>query len=129
MKRLIVAAATVAALAPSVAVADHNHGADDHHAHTAAQTMLTASTPSDGAILAEAPRSLALMFEHPVVLQNLVITGPSGTVNTEFRRSEASAARYTIALPGGLAAGNYQARWSASGEGHQMNGVIRFVVQ
>jgi methionine-rich copper-binding protein CopC len=127
MRRFIIAAAL--ALAPGAALADHNHGGHDQHAHGAAQSMLAASTPSDGAVLAEAPRSLALMFAHPVALQSVVVTGPSGAVTTSFRQADAAAARYSIALPAGLAAGNYEARWTASGEGHHMNGVIRFAVQ
>jgi methionine-rich copper-binding protein CopC len=127
MRHFIIA--TALALAPGTALADHNHGGHDQHAHGAAQTMLAGSTPSDGAVLAEAPRSLALMFAHPVALQTVVVTGPSGPVTTGFRQADAAAARYTIALPAGLGAGNYEARWTASGDGHQMNGVIRFVVQ
>ena len=126
MKHLFIAAAL--ALAPGAAFADHNHGGHRQRAHGAAQSMLTASTPSDGAVLAEAPGALALMFAHPVTLQSVAVAGPSGPVATAFRQSEA-AANYTIALPPGLAAGAYEARWIASGNGHQMNGVVRFVVQ
>lgn len=59
MRRLMMAAAL--ALAPAAAFADHNHGVHGQHAHGAAQAMLAASTPSDGAVLAEAPRVLALI--------------------------------------------------------------------
>jgi methionine-rich copper-binding protein CopC len=128
MKRLIIAAAL--GLAPGIAAADHNHGGHDRHpARGVAQTMLSASTPSDGAVLAEAPRTLALMFAHPVTLQSVSVIGPSGPVNAAFQPANAAAATYNIALPTGLAAGAYEARWTASGEGHQMNGVIRFTVQ
>ncbi|MGD9982025.1 MAG: copper resistance protein CopC [Hyphomonadaceae bacterium] len=130
MRNLTIAVAL--ALAPSVAVADHNHGGhgrSDHAAQEAAPTMLSASTPSDGAVLAEAPRAVALMFAHPVALQNVTVAGPSGPVNTAFRPAGAASARYTIALPTGLAPGAYEARWTASGDGHQMNGIIRFTVQ
>jgi methionine-rich copper-binding protein CopC len=127
MKRLIVAAALM--LSPHVAFADHTHGEHGHAGHGAAQTMLTASTPSDGAILAEPPRSLALMFGHPVNLQSVTITGPSGAVSADFRPMNDAAASYNVALPAGLAAGNYAARWTASGDGHEMSGVINFIVQ
>lgn len=130
MKRLIIAA--VIALAPGAALADHSHGGrgqSGNGAHGAAQSMLIASTPSDGVVLAEAPRTLALMFAHPVALESVSITGPSGPVNSAFRPATAAGASYNIALPAGLAAGPYVARWTASGEGHQMTGVIRFTVQ
>jgi methionine-rich copper-binding protein CopC len=129
MHRLIIAAAM--AFSPAMASADHNHGNQSQrgHVHDATPTMLTASTPSDGAVLAEAPQVLALMFAHPVTLQAVSITGPAGPVNTSFRPPSEIAASYTIPLPSGLAAGNYEARWSASSDGHEMSGVIRFIVQ
>lgn len=127
MRHLFIAAAL--ALAPGAALADHNHGGHGGHgAHDAAPTMLSASTPSDGAVLAEAPRSLSLLFQHPVTLQSVRVTGPAGAVATDFRESNAST-RYAIGLPSRLAAGAYEAHWTASAEGHQMTGVIRFTVQ
>lgn len=129
MKHLIIAAAL--ALAPAgVAWADHNHahGQTDHGDHSASTGMLAASTPSDGAVLAAAPRTLALTFAHPVVLQTVAITGPNGPVRATFRRPNAAAAGYSVALPT-LEAGAYEARWNATGQGHNMNGVVRFTVQ
>lgn len=127
MNRIIMAAAV--ALSPGFAFADHGHGDRDHAAHAAAQGVLIGSTPSDGAVLAEAPRSLALTFEHPVILQRLTVAGPSGPVNASFRPANSAEASYTVLLPAGLAAGSYSVRWTASGEGHEMSGTIRFVVQ
>lgn len=119
------------ALAPA-AWADHghNHGQrDEHAAHASAGQMLAASTPSDGAVLAQAPRTLALTFAHPVVLQTVAITGPNAEpVRATFRRPASATASYSIALPT-LAAGAYEARWTAAGQGHNMNGVVRFMVQ
>jgi methionine-rich copper-binding protein CopC len=129
MKHLIIAIAL--ALAPaSAAWADHNHdhGQTDHSDHSASAGMLAASTPSDGAVLAAAPRTLALTFSHPVVLQTVAITGPNGPVRATFRRPGAAAASYAIALPA-LGAGAYEANWTANGQGHSMNGVVRFTVQ
>jgi methionine-rich copper-binding protein CopC len=129
MKRILFAA--VMAMAPMAAWADHNHaqGQDQHADHDASAQMLAASTPSDGAVLAEAPRTLALAFAHPVTLQTVAITGPNGApVSATFRRPNAATASYSIALPA-LASGAYEARWAASGGGHAMNGVIRFTVQ
>lgn len=129
MKRVLLAA--VMAIAPMTAWADHNHdqGQDQHGGHDAAAQMLAASTPSDGAVLADAPRTLALTFAHPVMLQIVAITGPNGApVSASFRRPNAPAASYNVALPT-LGAGVYEARWTANGGGHSMNGVVRFTVQ
>lgn len=133
MKYAILAAA-LASMSAGAAWADHNHahGQADHGAHdthnAAADSMLAASTPSDGAILAEAPRTLSLTFAHPVMLQTVAITGPDGPVRATFRRPSAATGSYAIALPA-LDAGAYEARWTATGQGHSMNGVVRFTVQ
>lgn len=129
MKHIVIALAM--ATAPMAAWADHNHGqAQDQHAdHSATTQMLAASTPSDGAVVADAPRTLALTFAHPVMLQTVAITGPNGSpVTATFRRPNAPTSSYAVALPT-LASGAYEARWTASGAGHSMNGVIRFTVQ
>lgn len=127
MKRILFAA--LVAMTPAPAWADHNHGQEQHADHTATMQMLAASTPSDGAVLAAAPRTLALTFAHPVMLQTVAITGPNGApVGATFRRPNAPTASYSVALPA-LAAGAYEARWTASGMGHSMDGVIRFTVQ
>lgn len=127
MKRILLV--LVMAAAPMAAWANHGHGDNQHAGHNATAQMLAASTPSDGAVLAAAPRTLALTFAHPVMLQTVAITGPNGSpVNATFRRPNAPAASYSVALPA-LDSGAYEARWAASGGGHEMNGVIRFTVQ
>lgn len=90
--------------------------------------MLAGSMPTDGAVLAQAPRTLALTFAHPVVLQTVAITGPNGPVRASFRRPSAATASYSVALPA-LGEGTYEARWTATGQGHNMQGVVRFTVQ
>lgn len=133
MKYAILAAA-LSSMAAGAAWADHNHahGQADHGGHgahsAATDSMLAASTPSDGAILAAAPRTLALTFAHPVMLQTVAVTGPNGPVRATFRRPSAATSGYAIALPA-LGAGDYEARWTATGQGHSMNGVVRFTVQ
>lgn len=128
MKRILCAA--VLASLPMAAWADHNHGHGEQHAgHGATTQMLAASTPSEGAVLAQSPPTLALTFAHPVILQTVAITGPDGApVGATFRRPNAPAASYSVALPA-LTSGAYEARWTASGGGHAMDGVIRFTVQ
>jgi methionine-rich copper-binding protein CopC len=91
--------------------------------------MLVSTAPADGAELNEAPRTLALNFAHPVMLHTVSITGPDGApVRATFRRQSAPVASWAIALPA-LVSGAYRARWSASGDGHQMQGELGFVVR
>jgi copper transport protein len=127
-----------APMAPALAHHNANHG-DEQAAHAgmnhaqpdamATDQMLRASTPANGATLAQAPRTLALSFTHPVVLQTVAITGPGGApVRGTFRRPSGAATSYAVALPA-LTSGAYLARWTASGQGHTMNGVIRFSVR
>jgi methionine-rich copper-binding protein CopC len=131
-RTLFVLAMGVALAAVGPALAQHDghagHGAQADAAMDQAQ-MLASSTPADGAVLAQAPRTIALTFAHPVMLQTVAITGPDGSpVRATFRRPNAATAHYSIALPS-LASGAYQARWAASGMGHDMAGAIRFTVQ
>lgn len=128
-------AAAVLALSPLAApagYAQHAGMAEVDHSqmgHDANASMLAASSPSDGAVLDAAPRTLALAFMHPVVLQTVAITGPDGApVRATFRRPASAAAAYTIALPA-LSAGTYTALWSATGMGHDMQGQLSFTVR
>jgi methionine-rich copper-binding protein CopC len=112
------------------------HGAMDHSTmnHSGMQgemgSMLASSSPEDGAVLDEAPRALNLTFQHAVILQTVSIIGPGDIpVRGNFRRPSAQVAVYNIALPAGLAAGDYVANWTASGMGHDMAGVVRFTVR
>ena len=87
------------------------------------------SSPANGAALAEAPRALTLNFMHPVMLQTVAVTGPNDApVRATFRRANAPTLSWSVALPQ-LAPGAYSARWTASGGGHQMEGVVAFTVQ
>jgi len=127
---LVIALAIAAAPAAFAQSNGHGgHGAHGQGAQTPAGEMLASSTPADGAVLAEAPRTLALNFAHPVMLQTVSITGPDGApVRASFRRPASPLAGYAIALAP-LPDGAYRAQWTASGQGHQMQGVIGFTVR
>jgi methionine-rich copper-binding protein CopC len=118
---------SLALASASPALAQHE-GHPGHRAEPQSGTMLAASAPADGAVLADAPRTLMLSFSHPVILQTVAITGPDGAVRASFRRPVSAADSYSVALPQ-LTSGIYEARWTASGGGHQMQGVVAFTVQ
>ncbi len=97
--------------------------------HAAMGEMLMSSTPANGAVLAQAPRSLALTFMHPVMLQTVAITNAQGApLRATFRRPPAATTRYAVALPT-LTSGAYTARWTATGGGHTMQGTLTFTVR
>ncbi|MBY0565497.1 MAG: copper resistance protein CopC [Hyphomonadaceae bacterium] len=129
MKQLVFVALAAAALAAPPALAQHGgHGAPAA-ASQSSDDMLASSSPANGAVLAEAPRTLALTFAHPVVLQTVAITGPDDApVRATFRRPGSPTATYAVALPQ-LAAGRYRARWTASGHGHAMAGEVSFTIE
>lgn len=97
--------------------------------HAAMGEMLTSSVPANGAVLAQAPRSLALTFMHPVTLQTVAIANAQGApIRATFRRPPAATANYAVALPA-LTSGAYTARWTATGGGHTMQGTLAFTVR
>lgn len=134
MNRSILASlAALAALAPiSLAHAqNHSHAgmsAQDHAAMQApANGVVTA--PADNAMLAAAPTAFSATFPHAMVLTSLRLTGPAGqSVDVAVSAEAPPATTVTAPLPA-LAPGSYSAAWAAKGaDGHQMSGVVRFMV-
>lgn len=117
MKKLLIAVALAFSVTP--ALADDSHGDSGE----------VVSIPADDAVLSEAPRELSLTFEHPVILQRVVVHGPGHVdIPANFTASAASAANYTIPLPQ-LATGAYEVHWNATGEGHDMEGTLHFTIR
>jgi copper resistance protein C len=134
MNRSILASlAAVAALAPiSLANAQSpSHAgmsAQDHAAMQApASGIVTA--PADNAMLAAAPTAFSVTFPHAMALKTLKLTGPAGqSVDVAVSVDAPPATTVSAPLPA-LAPGSWSAAWAAMGaDGHQMNGVVRFMV-
>lgn len=134
MNRSILASlAALAALAPvSLAHAQsHSHAgmsAQDHAAMQApANGVVTA--PADNAMLAATPTAFSATFPHAMALTSLRLTGPAGqSVDVAVSADAPPATTVSTPLPA-LAPGSYSAAWAAKGaDGHQMNGVVRFMV-
>ncbi len=87
------------------------------------------TTPADNAMLAAAPTAFAVTFPHAMTLSSLKLTGSGGQATDVTVIADASpATTVRVPLPA-LAAGSYSAAWAATGaDGHQMNGVVRFMV-
>lgn len=115
-----------AGLAATPALAqDHSGHAGMNHAQQGAASMLTASTPADGARLKAAPRALRMSFAHPVVLESLVVVDPAGK-RTALKAPAGSRATHTVVLPA-LGRGAHVVEWRTSG-GHAMQGRLSFTV-
>jgi len=126
--------AVLAALAPiGLAQAQTNPHAgmsmQDHAAMQAAPAANGVTTsPADNAMGA-APTTFSVTFPHAMTLTSLKLTGPADqSVDIAMAPSAPPASTVSAPLPA-LAPGSYSAAWSATGAGgHQMNGVVRFMV-
>ncbi len=136
MNRSILAGlAVLAALAPvSLAQAQANpHAGMSMQDHAAMQATPAANgvttTPADNAMLGAAPTVFSATFPHAMMLTSLTLTGSAGQPADVAVSAEAAPAT-TVSTPlPALAPGAYSAAWAAKGaDGHQMNGVVRFMV-
>lgn len=123
----------LAALAPfSLAQAQTNpHAGMSAHDHAAMQASPAANgvttTPTDNAMLSAAPTAFSVTFPHAMTLTSLTLTGSSGSSVVAIAAA-APAATVSAPLPV-LAPGSYSAAWAAEGvDGHEMSGVVRFMV-
>lgn len=124
----------LAALEPSLALAQsHSHAGMSPQHHAAVQAAPVANgvttTPADNAMLAAAPEAFSVTFPHAMTLTSLGLTGPAGqTLDVAVVADAPPAAMVSTALPA-LAPGSWSATWAArAADGHQMNGVVRFMV-
>lgn len=134
MNRSILASlAAVAALAPvSLANAQsHSHAGMSAQDHAAMQAPASGvvTIPADNAMLAAAPTVFSVTFPHTMVLTSVALTGPTGqSVEVAVSADTPPATTASAPLPT-LTPGSYSAAWAAKGaDGHQMNGVARFMV-
>lgn len=121
-----------AASAPAVdhSKMDHskmNHG-QANHGGAAQSSMLKSSTPANGAIVQGSPATLALTFEHPVLLQNVTLVNTAGkTTKVAVPATKTATDSYQLKLPK-LAKGAYTVNWNAGGQ-HAMSGRLSFQVR
>ena len=136
MNRLsLTALATVAALAPiSLAQAQSNpHAGMSMQDHAAMQATPVAdsvtTTPADNAMLSTSPATFSVSFPHAMSLTGLKLTGPaSQSIDIVIPASTPPAAMVSAPLPA-LTPGSYSVAWAATGaDGHEMNGLVRFMV-
>ncbi len=119
MNRSILAPlAALAALAPLSA------------AQAQSQSHAGMSAQDHAAMLSSAPTTFSATFPHAMVLTSLRLTGGPSNQAVDVAVSAETAPAVTVSAPlPALAPGSYAAAWTAKGaDGHQMNGVVRFMV-
>ena len=117
MRHLIIAAALALVATPALAQETHGDAAE------------VVSVPPDDGVLSQAPRTLSLTFEHPVVLTLVQLNGAGhAAIPVTFTPSTSAATAYSIPLPA-LPSGAYEVHWTATGDGHAMEGNLHFTVQ
>ena len=135
MNRSILCSLTImAALAPfSLAQAQTNpHAGMSAHNHAAMQTSPAATgvttAPADNAMLSAAPTVFSATFPHAMTLTSLTLTGSGGETVVDVSLEATPSATVSTPLPA-LVPGSYSAAWQAKGaDGHEMSGVVRFMV-
>jgi methionine-rich copper-binding protein CopC len=99
-----------------------------HAQHGAASKSAVVTIPADGAMLHGAPQAFTATFPHAMTLRSLTVAA-KGQAPASVTVTQASpATQVSVALPR-LAPGDYTATWTAQGaDGHEMTGVVRFMV-
>ncbi|MBL4580175.1 MAG: copper resistance protein CopC [Gammaproteobacteria bacterium] len=93
-----------------------------------AHTALTEATPSDGAMLMQAPENLHLKFTETVRLLKVVVTLNEKEIEIDFTPSSTAANQFSVALPK-LEHGHYSVAWSVLGaDSHNVQGELSFMV-
>ena len=96
-----------------------------------AHSPLEQSRPLDGAVLAQAPDKLELVFRHPVHLASVVLSPAGGgdVIAIATGHMDKAIERYELPLPR-LAPETYTVDWRAlAGDGHVMSGSFSFTVR
>ncbi|MFF2522323.1 copper resistance CopC/CopD family protein [Streptomyces liangshanensis] len=99
-----------------------------------AHAALTGSTPEDGAVVATAPKDVALTFSEQVALSDnsIRVLDPSNKrVDTQKIRnlSRGSTVTYAVDLHAGLPDGTYTVAWQAvSADSHPVSGAFTFSI-
>jgi methionine-rich copper-binding protein CopC len=90
--------------------------------------MLERSSPANGAVLNESPKSIDLTFGHATKLVMLKLLKGAEVVPLHVDGSAPEAKVFSIPLPA-LTSGQYQATWSSlSADGHPMKGKFSFTL-
>ena len=96
-----------------------------------AHSPLEQSRPADGAVLAQVPDKLQLVFRHPIHLASVVLLPTAGgdPIPIASGHMDKAIERYELPLPR-LASKTYTVEWRAlASDGHVMSGSFSFTVR
>jgi methionine-rich copper-binding protein CopC len=94
-----------------------------------AHVSVVSTTPSAGSAVKRTLSAVKVTFSGPIRTGTLRVTGPGGKLASKGSggRDPRNLKRLMVALRGGLAAGTYTARWSATAaDGHAQQGSFSF---
>ena len=97
-------------------------------ATTVQHSLLSRSTPANGAIVKGPVENLQLYFSRPVLLGEVTVTGSDGSKMPMMVHAVGEVTDYSLPL-GGLGAGRYTVDWRASSVGQNFAGQIYFNVK
>ena len=125
----------VALVAASPALAQDTHAGHGAHAGRTPQAGAAShaahevvTSPADGAMTDGSPDWFTATFPHPMTLKSVTVTPEGQTAATVPVAAAAATTRVSADLPS-LAPGNHVLNWTAEGaDGHEMTGVVRFMV-
>lgn len=125
-------AAGLFASAPAVAQDAHaGHGTHAGHGQAASGDHAAhgvVTSPADGAMTDGPPDWFTATFPHAMTLKAVSVTAEGQAAVTVPVAAAAATTRVSADLPT-LAPGNYVLNWTAEGaDGHEMTGVVRFMV-
>ncbi|MEO7240865.1 MAG: copper resistance CopC family protein [Sphingomicrobium sp.] len=91
------------------------------------QSILAGSTPADGAVVRGPIDDLVLRFNPPARLDQVVVTGPGGTMPMIID-AVGELGKFTVPTSG-LDAGAYRVDWRATAAGQEHRGSFAFTVR
>ncbi|MEO0820716.1 MAG: copper resistance CopC family protein [Pseudomonadota bacterium] len=88
------------------------------------------SVPEDGASVRGSPPVIAMMFDAPIRITMIALTGEGGQALSLVRNDDMAPVTRFEAAPEPLAPGRYEVRWRGLAEdGHAMEGRFSFTVE
>ena len=90
-------------------------------------SILATSIPGAGSIVDGPVEELMLHFSAPVVLSEVTVVGPEGTIPLMITPAGATE-HYSIPLPS-LQAGQYKVKWRAATNGREHEGTLTFIAR
>jgi copper transport protein len=95
-----------------------------------AHNSVNSTTPSDGAVLNEAPSEITLRFANSTYLTTVMVNNAQGeNVLADFSAPIEAATSFKVVLPAGLVAGVYIVQWMVVGDDtHEIKGEFTYTV-